>query len=64
MNKKYAKIVIICFAIFSIVEGIKTKITNNEVRYYFGTIFNIVLCGVLIISFTYLYKKYEKNKGN
>lgn len=63
MGKKYLRVVIICLVIFSIINLINTVIRNggfSDSSYYLSAFFNISLGIVLIVSFVYLYKKYEK----
>lgn len=67
MKKKYFVLVIICFVLMSIAEVIKIIMKNSQfftgkeyVVYYISTAFNIVVGVILVGSFIYLYRKYER----
>lgn len=65
MAKKFGVIVMLVFFLNFALDSIGTIVSNNESLkninlYYINTFFNVVLCLILIGSFMYLYKKYEK----
>ena len=67
MAKKYFIVVIVCFALMVIRDVIEPIIRNSEVLsiseygfYLLKSFFNVSIGAILVISFIYLYKKYEK----
>ncbi len=67
MNKKFFVSVIICFVIIGIAELIKKIMRNSQfftgnedVIYYTSTAFNIIVGVILVGSFIYFYRKYER----
>ncbi|MBE6052319.1 MAG: hypothetical protein E7212_00175 [Clostridium sartagoforme] len=67
MAKKYFIVVIFCFALMVIKDAIEPIIRNSEVLsiseygvYLLKSFFNVSIGVILVISFIYLYKKYEK----
>lgn len=67
MAKKYFIVVMFCFVIMGIRDVIEPIIRNSEVLsiseygvYLLKSLFNVSIGVILVISFIYLYKKYEK----
>lgn len=65
MGKKFFVVVIVCFFVKFLLDSIESIILNSEFfknmnLYYISTFFNVFLVIILIWSYVYLYKKYEK----
>jgi|BioPla2DNA2_1021312.scaffolds.fasta_scaffold91724_2 uncharacterized membrane protein YpjA len=67
MGKKYFIVVMVCFVLMGIWDVIEPIIRNSQVLsiseygvYLLKSLFNVSIGAILVISFIYLYKKYEK----
>ena len=67
MGKKYFIVVMDCFLLMGIWDVIEPIIRNSQFLsiseygvYLLKSLFNVSIGAILVISFIYLYKKYEK----